>query len=136
MPRRSRAEPEGFDSFGEYVGLTFTKWDKGYSQCTVEVDGRLLNPYRSLHGGVAFTMADSGMGFALLSMLEEGERCATVECSIVYFRAVKSGTLTCDTRVIHKSKRIAALESEIRQGGLLLAKAMGTWSIYQERRAA
>lgn len=132
MPEKTPRKAEGFDWFGEYVGLVFTKWEKGYSQCVLEVDGKLLNPYRALHGGAAFTMADSGMGFALLSCLDEGERCATIESKIIYFKAVKSGTLTCDTKVIHKGKRIATLESEIKQRGQLVAKALGTWSIYRQ----
>ena len=122
---------EEYDPFGMYVGLTFTKWEKGYSQCTLEVDGKLLNPYSAVHGGVTFTMADSGMGFALVTCLEEGEKCVTIETKIVYFKAVKAGTLTCDTRVIHKSKRIVNLESEIKQNGELVAKAIGTWSVYR-----
>jgi len=27
----------GFDSFGDLIGLTFTKQETGYSQCTLEV---------------------------------------------------------------------------------------------------
>jgi acyl-CoA thioesterase len=111
MPKIIDGKPEQYDPFGKYVGLTFTKWEKGYSQCVLKVNGNLLNPYSSVHGGVTFTMTDSGMGFALFTSLEDGERCSTIETKIVYFKAVKSGTLTCDTR----------------------AKAMGTWSISRER---
>ena len=133
MPQIIDGKPEQYDPFGKYVGLTFTKWEKGYSQCELKVDGKLLNPYSSVHGGVTFTMTDSGMGFALFTSLEDDERCSTIETKIVYFKAVKSGTLTCDTRIIHRGKRIATLESEITQGGQLIAKAMGTWSISREK---
>ena len=131
MPKKLIKEMEDYDPFGKYTGLTLTKWEKGYSQCVLKVNRKLLNPYSALHGGATFTMADTGMGWALVSCLREGERCVTIEAKIVYFKAVKSGTLTCDTRVIHKSKRIAALESEITHGGALIAKAIGTWSIYE-----
>jgi len=134
MPKRMTKKLEEYDPFSKYIGLTFTKWEKGYSQCVIEVNGNLLNPYRGLHGGVSYTMADAGMGFAVVSYLEEGERCATIETKIVYLKAVESGTITCDTRVIHKGKRVVMLESEIRQRGQLIAKAMGTWSIYREKR--
>lgn len=125
---------EGFDSFGDLIGLKFTKLGNGYTQCKLEVQDKLLNPHRTMHGGAIFTMADSGMGATLYSYIDDDELCSTIETSIVYFKAAKSGTLTCDTRVIHRSKRIAALESEIRQGGNLVAKALGTWSIYKEKR--
>ncbi len=124
---------KGFNPFGDFVGLTFTKADKGYSQCVLEVDAKLLNPHRTVHGGVTYTMADSGMGAALYSCIDDDELCSTIETKIVYFKSVASGTLVCDTRVIHISKRIATLESEIGHDGGLIAKALGTWSIYKKR---
>jgi len=133
MPKKVPVNIEGFDPFGELVGLTFTKWENGYSQCALKVDSRLLNPHRTVHGGATYTMADSGMGAALFSCIDEDELCSTIETKIVYFKAVKSGKLTCDTKVIHRSKRIAILESEITQGDNLIAKAIGTWSIYKKR---
>jgi len=131
MPKKI---PDKLVGFAELVGLTYTKLGKEYSQCTLEVQDKLLNPHRTLHGGAIFTMADSGMGATLYSCIDEDELCSTIGTNITYFKAVKSGSLTCDTRLIHRSKTIAALESEIRQGGNLVAKAFGTWSIYKERR--
>jgi len=134
MPKKMPQYVEGFNPFGDLMGLAFTRAEKGCSQCVLEVNAKLLNPFRILHGGAAYTMADTGMGAALLSCLEQDELCATIEIKIVYFKSVDSGTLTCDTRVISKSKRIATLESEIKHEGNLVAKALGTWSIYKEKR--
>jgi len=134
MPKKITSELKGLDRFGKHAGLTFTKWEKGYSQCVLKVNDLLLNPYGTVHGGALFTMADSGMGFALVSTLEEGERCASIEVSIVYLKAITSGTLTCDTTVIKKSSKSAILESEIKSGGQLVAKALGTWVIYRTKR--
>jgi acyl-CoA thioesterase len=134
MPKKVPPKLEGFDPFGALVGLTFTKWEEGHSQCVLEIDGKLLNPHRTLHGGATYTMADSGMGATLYSCIDEDELCATIEIKIVYLKAVSSGTLICDTRLVNRSKRIATLESEIRQGEQLIAKALGTWSIFKERK--
>ena len=131
VPKQVPQEREGFDPFGDLVGLTFTRWEEGYSQCVLEVHASLLNPHRTVHGGVTYTMADSGMGAALYSCIDDDELCSTVETKIVYFKPVASGTLTCDTRVVHKGRRIATLESEITHEGRLVAKALGTWSIYK-----
>jgi acyl-CoA thioesterase len=79
-------------------------------------------------------MADTGMGGALYSIMEPDELCASIEINMVYFRAVISGALTCDTRVIHRGKRIATLESEVYNDGSLIAKALGTFSIFKEKR--
>jgi acyl-CoA thioesterase len=92
-----------------------------------------MNPHNVLHGGVVYSMADTGMGTALYPRLDKDEICATLEIKVVYFVAVSSGTLTCDTKLIHKSKTIAVLESEIKNNGKLVAKAMGTYSIFKAR---
>lgn len=134
MPKKMPQYVEGFNPFGDLIGLAFIGAEKGCSQCVLEVDAKLLNPFRILHGGATYTMADTGMGAALLSCIDADQQCSTVEIKIVYFKSVVSGALTCDTKVIHKSKRIATLESEIKHEGRLVAKALGTWSIYQEKR--
>lgn len=45
---------KGFHPFGELIGLTFTKLEKGYSQCTLEVVDKLLNPHKVVHAGCYF----------------------------------------------------------------------------------
>jgi len=87
-----------------------------------------------VHGGVIYSMADTGMGGALYPYLDEDELCATIEIKVTYFVAVASGVLTCKTKLIHKSKRIAALESEIDNNGRLVARATGTYSIFRVER--
>ncbi len=131
MIEKLPTESKGFNPFGELIGLNFTTFEQGYSQCILEVNEKLLNPHKVLHGGVIYSMADTGMGGALYSYLGEGELCATIEIKIVYFAAVTSGMLTCDTKVIHRGKKIATMESEIENDGHLVAKALGTFSIFK-----
>ena len=122
---------KGFHPFGDLIGLKFTRLEKGYSQCTLEVVDKLLNPHGVVHGGVVYSMADTGMGAALYSLLEENELCTTVEVKIAYFKPVKDGTLICETKVIHKGKNISVLESEIMNKENLISKAIGTFSIFK-----
>lgn len=56
------------------------------------------------------------MGVALYTYLNEDELCATVDNKIVYIRPFKSGTVTCDSMVINRGKRLAMVEPEIKQG--------------------
>ncbi len=133
MPKEFPTVSRGFNPFGELIGLEFTAIGDGRSRCELEVKGELLNPHRVLHGGVVYSMADTGMGGALYTMLEENELCTTVEIKIAYFTAVKSGRLVCDTRVIERRSRIAILESEVVNGDALVAKALGTFYIYDKR---
>jgi acyl-CoA thioesterase len=125
---------KGFSPFRDMVGVTFTKAEGGYSHCVLEVDKKLLNPAGIVHGGALYTLADSGMGAALFSFVDEGELFLTIETSVFYFKAVSSGTLTCEARVVHRGKRIAVMEAEIKNGGQLVAKAVGTFSIYRGKK--
>jgi acyl-CoA thioesterase len=135
VPKKIPQEVEGFNPFGDLMGISFVKADGGYSQCLLKVDEKLMNPQKALHGGVAYSLADTGMGGALYSIMEPDELCASIEINMVYFRAVTSGMLTCDTRVVHRSKRIVTLESEVYNDGRIVAKAIGTFSIFKERGA-
>jgi acyl-CoA thioesterase len=119
-----------FHPFGELIGFQFTKMRKGYSQCVLKVNEKLFNPHGVLHGGVLYSMADTGMGGALYSLLDKSELCATIEVKINYFKPVKSGNVTCDTKVINKGKKVAVLESDMLNDGVSVAKALGTYSIF------
>jgi acyl-coenzyme A thioesterase PaaI-like protein len=65
MPKKFAAELEGFNPFVDLIGLVFTRCENGFSRCVLDINEQLLNPHRTLHGGVAYAMADTGMGGAL-----------------------------------------------------------------------
>ena len=133
MAKEVPADTTGFNPFGDLIGLQFVKCEGGQSRCTLEVEQRLLNPHGAVHGGVLYSMADTGMGGAMYTVMEKEELCATIEIKITYFKAVRSGTLVCDTRIINKRRRVAALESEITSDGRLVAKASGTFSVFRAK---
>ena len=134
MPKGYPMGAKGLSPFRDLVGVTFTRIDNGYSQCVLRVKKKVMNPGGIVHGGVLYTLADSGMGVALYSFVGEDEVFMTIETSVFYFKAVSSGTLTCESRVVHRGKRIAVVEAEIKNGEQLAAKAVGTFSIYRGKR--
>jgi acyl-CoA thioesterase len=121
---------EGYSNpFGDLIGLRFVEWRDGQSICRVEVVPALMNPNGVLHGAVMYALADTGMGGALISVLDEGQLCTTVEIKISYFRPVTAGALTCTSGVIHRGRRIAFLEASVFQEDKLTAQATGTFAI-------
>ncbi|MBU2550157.1 MAG: PaaI family thioesterase [Proteobacteria bacterium] len=134
MPKAFNLNGDGFNPFCEMIGLCFTMAEGGRSRCELEITSQLFNPHRVLHGGVIYTMADTGMGAALYSEIEEEELCSTVEIKTAYFGAVFGGRLVCDTRVVHKGRKIAFLESEVRNDGRLIAQATGTYYIFKMKQ--
>jgi acyl-CoA thioesterase len=127
-------QTKGTSPFRELVGVTFTEAENGYSRCVMEVKEKLFTPGGFVHGGATFTMADSGMGVALWSTLEEGEIFLTIDSNIKYFKSVKSGTLVCESKVIHRSKNFAIMEAEIKNREHLVAKATGIFSVSKGKK--
>lgn len=115
------------------LGLKFLHRGGGTSRCELQVRPELFNPNGVVHGGVIYSLADTGMGGALHAVLDPGELCATIEIKIVYLKAVTAGLLECETRIVRKGRRIAVLESDVRVGDDLVAKALGTFSIFKPR---
>lgn len=130
MPKTVPQMPGGFNPFGDLIGLRFSNIEDGSSQCQLKVTENLLNPYGVVHGGVIYSLADTAMGGALYSTMSENERCVTVEMKVAYFQPATDGTLNCAADVVHRSKRLGYLESEVKNGERLVAKASATFSIF------
>ncbi len=121
--------------FCEMIGLEFTEFNLGYSKCRLNISDKLLNPHNVLHGGAIYTMADTGMGGALYGLMKENETCATVEIKINYIRSIRTGHLVCTTRVIHKAKSVAFLESTVKDHeDQLIATATGTYYVFTPKK--
>jgi acyl-CoA thioesterase len=129
MKQEDTTPRKGFNPFADLIGLEITDAKKGFSRCELNATPELCNPNKVLHGGVLFSMADTGMGVALHMGLDRGQHCATIEIKIAYFRPVTDGRLVCESRVIQQGRRFAFLESEITNGERLVAKATGTFVI-------
>jgi len=116
--------------FAELLGFSVVSRGKGASRLSLEVDQQHFNPYGRLHGAVLYALADTGMGGALTSVLEEGEFCTTLEIKINYFRPWKSGLLVCDTQMVYRGRTTAMLRSDLYDGeDRHLAQASGTFAI-------
>ena len=133
MPEKTPKTLKPAKRFIELIGLKFIKMEKGFSRSELNITDSLLNPYDTLHGGVVYSMADTGMGGALSTCLEEDERCSTLEIKINYLKSMRSGGLICDTKVLHKGKNIAFLESSVKDhDDRIVATATGTFYIFKK----
>lgn len=130
MPDDTTPETDDPRQFSKLIGLEMGTMEDGYSRGSLTVSERLLNPFGVLHGGVLYAMADTGMGAALYPGLDADERCATIEIKISYVDAVTEGTVTCETDVIKRGRRVAYLDSDLTNDGELVARATGSFSIF------
>lgn len=123
--------PELMDSpYTQLTGVEFTKRKVGCSQAIMKVTDSVLGfPNGSVHGGAIATLVDVGMGTALLTRIKDDELMRTVQLQVNYLGAPLSGVCICDSKIIKKGRKIATVESEVRNEGSLVAKATGTYYI-------
>lgn len=125
-------DPQHVDEIPFLKGMGFKVDSVSEGNCRVSapITAQVINPYGVLHGGVTFTLADTGMGIAVSTLLKPGERTATVECSIRYLLTVKSGWIAADCRVIRRNNRFAVTEATVfDEVGQVLAVAGGSFYI-------
>ncbi len=116
--------------FADVIKLRIDEKSPGRSASSIELEPDIHhNPHRVAHGAVLYALADTGMGAALYSTLDEGEVCVTIEIKITYFRPAPAGKIRCETVVVNRGRTIANLESRLYLGDTLIAQANGNFAI-------
>jgi acyl-CoA thioesterase len=121
----------GVGPFADLLGIRRTAMEAGRACVELDVGGPLLNPHGVVHGGAVYALVDYAMGGALTSLLEPGERCATLEIKINYLAAVSGGRLFAEARVVARTRGIAVLEAHVRAGDdRAMAHATGSFFVH------
>lgn len=96
---------------------------------------RHLNPHGVVHGAVLFLLVDTAMGGATMSVLEEGQICASIEVHLRFLRPVAPGVLRAETSVVHRGRRVVQLESRVLDAEeRLVATATGSFAVIDDGR--
>ncbi len=128
-------------SFGilHTLGMKIVSAEDGIGRVSIQVDGRLMHPQQIVHGGVIFTIADTAMSMALMSVLPPGTPFGTVEAKINFLLPVKEGELLAEGILIHKGRSTAVVEATIYNvvegERKTISKALGTFSFARPRTA-
>jgi len=122
--------------FSQTLGITFEEHHAGTSRCSLKMRESFLNPNGVVHGGVIYTIVDTGMGLALWTLLRPEELCSTIEIKINYLRPVVAGRLIAESRVVQRGSTVAVLESRVEdEAGKLVALATGSFHLAPKRNA-
>ena len=117
--------------FARALGLKMV--ERGDGRCVMAIDverERHFSPQGAAHGGVAYSLADTAMGGALTSLLDDGLWCATLEIKFNYHVRVGEGRLSCEAQVLHRGKRVANIDARLFQDGRLVSSANGNFAIF------
>ncbi len=148
--RRDAAAVSGFDYLAalkegrvpqppaaRLLGYRIREVERGRTVFELEPAEYHYNPFATVHGGIMATLLDTAMTAAVLSTLEVGAACATLEMKVNLVRAVTAevGALRCEGKVIHLGTSIATAEGRLVDGrGQLCAHALSTCSVFPAAR--
>lgn len=109
----------------------------GEGAVSIRVDARLYHPQQIVHGGVIFTLADTAMAMALMSMLPSGTRTSTIEAKINFLLPVRTGELLATATIVHRGRSTAVLEATVHNTDgserKAVARMLGTFHISTTR---
>ncbi len=122
---------EQFDqvAFAHLLGLRLAHISHGEATLHMNVRDELKQNKGLLHGGVIASLIDTAAAFAVLTVLEESERAATVDLTVKYLRRVTGGQITARAVVLRTGRRLAFLSAEVSdESQVIVATALTTFA--------
>jgi acyl-CoA thioesterase len=114
----------------DFLGMDIEAVAPGHARARIEVGGPHMNPNGVAHGAVIFAMVDTSMGKAAMSVLDEGQFCATTDVHLRFLRPVRPGPIVADTRVVRKGRVLVQLETRVSDAeDRLLATGTGAFAV-------
>ena len=103
------------NTFAHTLGYDVVEAESGRVIITLTPTGAHLNPWGTVHGGLAATLLDSCMGLAVQSMLDKGMGSTTLEFKISLVRAItlKTGEIRAEGKVLNCGRRVGTAEGRV-----------------------
>jgi uncharacterized protein (TIGR00369 family) len=118
-------------TFSRHIGAKVEKVEPGRSVISIEVEGVHLNGAGTLHGGVYASLIDNAMGLSVLALV--GVRTATIQMNVHFLGAVSGGRITCESEVLHRTRRTATAEAKVRDAERnLVALGTGAFRVFEK----
>lgn len=96
----------------DVLGFTVTQ-GPGVGVATLDVGEIHINPHGTVHGGVMFIMLDTAMGAATMTVVGEGNWCATLDIHTRYLSPCFGGRLTATATVRKAGRRVVHLDATV-----------------------
>lgn len=115
------------------LGFELVRMEDGQSEIMLKLQPQHMNSWQVMHGGIIMTLLDASMSRAARSMVEGVTSAATVEMKTSFFQpGGKAGSVMRGTGLLlHQSTTLYYCEGEVRNGDVLVAKAMGTFKVFK-----
>ncbi len=114
----------------KHLGIEVVGISEGFAKLAIDFNDHLTHPFGYFHGGAIASLADSAGINSVLSLIRDDEKALTLEMKINYFMPVKDVKIYAEGRVIHKGKRFAVSDVDVKTiDGQMVAKAIVTCAI-------
>jgi acyl-CoA thioesterase len=115
-----------------HLGIELIEAGKGVAKLKLNFKDHLTHPFGYFHGGAIASLADSAGINSALTVISNDESALTLEMKINYLLPVKDKAVYAEGRVIHKGKRFAVSDVDVKnEKGKLIAKAIVTCAIFK-----
>jgi uncharacterized protein (TIGR00369 family) len=119
-------------TFSKHIGARVEEVEPGRSVISIDVEDIHLNGAGTLHGGVYASLIDNAMGLSVLALV--GVRTATIEMNVHFLGAVSEGRITCQSEVVHRTRRTATAEAKVRDSeNNLVAMGTGAFRVFEKQ---
>jgi len=90
------------DLFSQWLGIEILEVAEGYSKIKMVLREEMINGFGLIHGGVAFSLADSAFAFACNN---RNNLSVALDTSITFTKATKPGdVLTAEAKEVHNGR--------------------------------
>lgn len=90
------------DLFSQWLGIEVLEVAEGYSKIKMLLRDEMINGFGIIHGGIAFSLADSAFAFACNN---RNNLSVALDTSITFTKATKPGdVLTAEARELHNGR--------------------------------
>ena len=113
------------DLFSQWLGIEVLHVDTGYSRLRMTVREEMINGFGIVHGGIAFSLADSAFAFACNN---RNNLSVALDTAINFLKPVNVGdVLTAEAKELHNGRSTGLYHIEIRnQNDHVVAMFKGT----------
>lgn len=90
------------DLFSQWLGITVAEVREGYSKIRMALRQEMINGFGIIHGGIAFSLADSAFAFACNN---RNNLSVALDTSITFTKATRPGdVLTAEAKELHNGR--------------------------------
>jgi len=90
------------DKFSQWLGITILEVKEGYSRIQMTVREEMINGFNIVHGGIAFSLADSAFAFACNN---RNNLSVALDTSINFTKAIQVGDIiTAEAKESHNGR--------------------------------